>query len=287
VERTVTLCRTTFDARIALEVRCDPAAAASLDASQLEQVLLNLLLNARDAVAGSAIAAPRIGIDVDVVPRTAPDLADRDGDHVRLRVSDNGIGMDRLTQARMFEPFFTTKAGKGTGLGLATTLTIVMEHGGFIECASSRGEGTTLSIWLPAALAPAPSDPVPPGPQRLPTGHETVLVVDDEPQVRDVVEQMLGDAGYTALVAASGDEVVALLADRRVAGSIALVLLDVSLPGMPRPALRAHLRRLAPQARVIAFTGYPAQDIGDDDPIVEKPASASQLLGAIRAALSR
>jgi PAS domain S-box-containing protein len=148
-ERTVAFCRTTFDRRIVLEVACDGPGVAWVDASQIEQALLNLLINARDAL--ETARAPRIVVSVGPVPAGAPELEGRPGEWTRVRVSDNGVGIDAATAARIYEPFFTTKdVGKGTGLGLSTTLGIVREHGGFITCRSAPGEGAAFSVYLPA-----------------------------------------------------------------------------------------------------------------------------------------
>jgi two-component system, cell cycle sensor histidine kinase and response regulator CckA len=150
VDRTVALCRTTFDPGIAFETASDASAHAHVEPVQLEQALLNVLINARDAVA--RLQAPTLTIRVDVVARGAAELGGRAGDFVRVRVRDDGVGMDAATASRVFEPFFTTKpVGKGTGLGLATTRTIVVEHGGFITCDSALGRGTTFSMYLPRA----------------------------------------------------------------------------------------------------------------------------------------
>lgn len=274
VERTATLCRTTFDRRITLDVRCEPTASARVDAVQIEQVLLNLLLNARDAVVSGEVVLPCIEIDLDLVPP-----------HVRIRVRDNGVGMAPATMARIYEPFFTTKSGRGTGLGLATAQAIVLEHGGTLACTSTPGGGTTFSLHLVAESMPDPEVTGDEAPATDLGGTETVLVVDDEDQIREVVGQILDNAGYTPLLAASGAEALVLLADRTVATEVAVVLLDVSLPGRPRAEVRRQILELAPQARLIAFTGYSAEDLDDADPIVQKPASTARLLGAIRASL--
>ena len=148
VERTVAFCRTTFDHRIAFDTRYDRSARARVAAAQLEQALLNALINARDAIA--EVDAPRMTVRVDVVTDGSTELGGRAGDHVRVQIGDNGIGMDAATASRIFEPFFTTKpVGKGTGLGLATTRAIVVEHGGFVTCDSEPRFGSTFSFYLP------------------------------------------------------------------------------------------------------------------------------------------
>ena len=285
VERAVAFCRATFDQRIAFEENYDATARARVDAAQLEQALLNLLINARDALAGTR--APRVTVTVDVVRVGASELERREGEHVRVRVSDNGSGMDTATMARIYEPFFTTKdVGKGTGLGLATTHAILREHGGWIACESAMQRGTTFSLYLArdvdaadAARAPSEAPPT--------HGTETVLIVDDEPAIRNVVSIMLTDAGFKARSAASGPDAIALLADTRVAEEISLVLLDVSMPGMPGRELRRRLGELAPQARVIYFTGYAFEADDANDAVLEKPVRQEELLAAIRGVLDR
>jgi two-component system cell cycle sensor histidine kinase/response regulator CckA len=290
VDRTVAICRTTFDRRIAFETRYDSGARVHVDAAQIEQALLNILINARDALSRAEVQAPHVTLDVEVVRAGAPELAFSgvpDLDYARIRVHDNGIGMTPATLARIYEPFFTTKGvGQGTGLGLATTQAIIREHGGWITCESKPGAGTTFSLYLRSAgsLSAAPrgrSEAPPRG------GVETVLVIDDEPGIRNVVSLMLESAGYTAKVAASGPEALELLADPRVASVIALILLDVSMPGIPGPELRRRLRALVPRARILYFTGYAVEAIDADDIVVEKPVSEARLLRTVRAALDR
>lgn len=289
VERAVAICRTTFDRRITFDVRCEGLGRARVDVAQLEQALLNLLINSRDALAEAA--APRIVVQVDIVSAHATEIAGRpdarDVDHVRVRIGDNGVGMDAATLARVYEPFFTTKdVGKGTGLGLATTHAIVREHGGYMTCESERGIGTTFSIYLASDKAVTDELGKAPAPKSA-RGTETVLIIDDEPAIRDVVSRMLEAAGFTAKRAASGPEALDLLADARVASEVALVLLDVSMPGMPARDLRNRLREIAPRARIVYFTGYAFEATDADDVVLEKPVTEARLLGTIRDVLDR
>jgi PAS domain S-box-containing protein len=289
-ERTAAFCRTTFEQRIALEVRCDPRAWACVDAAQIEQALLNLLINARDAVDSADIARPRVAVEVDVVADGAPELRARAGDHVRVRVSDNGVGMSAATVQRIYEPFFTTKQlGKGTGLGLATTHAIVREHGGFLACQSAPSQGTTFSLFVPREAVqgePAGRDDHEAADSTAPASGETVLVVDDEEPIRRIVTLILRSAGFDPKVAASGEEALELLRDEVTAEKVAVVLLDVSMPGTPEPEVRERLRTLAPRARVIYFTGHPF-DAPSGDAVLEKPLTEKRLLGAVSAALER
>ncbi|HEY1694373.1 MAG TPA: PAS domain S-box protein [Polyangiaceae bacterium] len=288
VARTGAFCQTTFDRRIALDVRSEGDALASLDATQFEQAVLNLLINARDAVADAKTTTPTVQVDVDVVREGAEELEGRPGDWVRVRVEDNGIGMDAETIQRIYEPFFTTKdVGKGTGLGLATTQGIVREHGGFITCLSEPGRGTRFSLYFPASQEGAshaaengalPAD----APTTRPRGK--VLVVDDEDGVRRVVALMLEDAGFEVTTAACGEDAARLLENPEVAAGVALVLLDVSMPGMAGSELRARVRELAPRARVVYLTGY-AYEAADGDLVLEKPLSEHRLVSALEAVL--
>jgi PAS domain S-box-containing protein len=171
VERMASFCRSTIGDRITLEMQCDDAGEAEIDASQIEQAVLNLILNARDALEEGAPVAPTIRVSVETVSSRAPALEGRDGDWVAIRVADNGIGMDAATIQRIYEPFFTTKpVGKGTGLGLATSHAIVRDHGGFITCQSAPGRGTTFTLHIPRSqprLAAAVSEPTTPARARV------------------------------------------------------------------------------------------------------------------------
>ncbi len=287
VERTVELCRRMFDRRITFDLSYEAGARSLVDATQFEQALLNLLINARDALAGPEIDSPRLSVSVCVVGAGADELGDHAGDHVRVRVSDNGTGMAEATRQRIYEPFFTTKGpGKGTGLGLATTRAIVHEQGGFICCESAKRLGTTFSVYLPLEDAPASStrarSEVPAG------GSETVLVVDDEPLVRDAITRLLESGGYAILQAGSGDEALALLDDPAFASRVGLILLDVSMPGPPRGELRRRLRDVTP-ARILYLSGYSLDDLdtGADDAVLQKPVTQALLLRSVRRELDR
>ena len=289
VVRALELCRNTFDRRIAFEETYEAGAFVRVDATQLEQALLNVLINARDALETSQIHAPRITVSIGVVRAGASELGGRDGDWVRICIGDNGVGMDAATAQRIYDPFFTTKeVGRGTGLGLATTHTILHEHGGFIVCDSAQGRGTTLTLYLPAESGPSREHEAPAPELQTAGGSETVLVVDDESALRNVVAVILRSSGYTALQAASGTEALELLADSAVASKVALVLLDVSMPGLPRRELRRRLRELT-RARFVYFTGYAldAADADPDDLVLEKPVTQERLLWTIRQVLDR
>jgi PAS domain S-box-containing protein len=285
VERTAGFCRTTFDQSIVFRASYDHTACARVDAAQIEQAILNVLINARDALADAE--SPALALDVAVVPASSTELEGRAGEFVRFRVRDNGIGMDAETASQLFQPFFTTKAvGKGTGLGLATTRAILVEHGGFVTCDSSPRRGATFSLYLPR-VSTIVDEPRPTADAPAARGTETVLVVDDEATIRHVVSLMLTDAGFQVRSAASGNDALSLLVEPGVAAAVAVVLLDVSMPGMSGRELRARIRELAPHARVVYFTGYAFEAPDANDAVLEKPASEKRLLDAIRQVLDR
>jgi PAS domain S-box-containing protein len=285
VSRAVHLCRSTFDKLIAFDVRIEGAAHARVDATQIEQAVVNILINARDALTERPPTEPRVTVEVDDLRAGAPELQGRVGDHVRIRIADNGVGMDAATRARIYEPFFTTKsADKGTGLGLAMTHTTVHEHGGFLVCKSAESLGTTFSLYLPCEAPDAERTPIAATPAR---GTETILVIDDEAPVRDVISRMLHSMGFATKVAASGEEALEILSDPRLASEVALALLDVSMPGMPGPQLRERLRSLAPKMRVVYFTGYAYEAADEADAVLEKPATSAQVARVIREVLDR
>jgi PAS domain S-box-containing protein len=287
VERSVALCRTTFDQGIAITTRLTPEAYVRVDAAQVQQGVLNVLINARDAVGDPEVRGPRVAVEVSVIGAGAPELGGRAGDFARVRVQDNGVGMDAATMQHLYEPFFTTKAlGKGTGLGLATTHAIVAEHGGFVTCTSAPHEGTEVSLYFanekPPEEATAPVSRVPSA-----RGTETVLIVDDEPAVRRAVAALLEDAGFRAIEAGSGEDALARLADPAVVARVQVVLLDVSMPGMPSHVVRAQLREIIPDARVVYFTGY-AYDAADAaDAVLQKPVTRDELLTVLRDVIDR
>jgi PAS domain S-box-containing protein len=285
VERTLSFCRTTFDQRIVFHTVYDPEARARVEPSQIEQALLNTLINARDAVVD--VEAPRVSVSVEVVAAGAAELGARAGEHVRVRVVDNGAGIDPATAKRVFEPFFTTKpVGKGTGLGLATTYAIAAEHGGFVTCDSPPGEGATFSLYFPREIGPA-DEPQRAGVSASTRGNETVLVVDDEGVILRLVGGILSDAGFTTMLEGSGDAAIDRLADPRVASQIALAILDLSMPGVSGVELRSRVRELAPQARVLYFSGYAFDAPDVDDDVLQKPTTSDRLLAKVREILDR
>jgi two-component system, cell cycle sensor histidine kinase and response regulator CckA len=261
------------------------------DSGQVEQVIMNLAVNARDAMPMGGqllIETGNVELDEHYVARHP---GSRSGAHVMLAVSDTGTGMDEATQRRIFEPFFTTKeAAKGTGLGLATVYGIVKQSQGSIWVYSEVGHGSTFKIYLPIATAAsdAPSRPAPPRPRVL-TGTETILVVEDEPEVRAVTRATLQRSGYQVIEVSNSAE--AFDRSRAHQGPIHLVFTDVVLHGLSGRRLAQQLRTERPDVRVIYTSGYTDDAIvqhGVLEPgleFVQKPFTSEALLSKIREVL--
>jgi two-component system cell cycle sensor histidine kinase/response regulator CckA len=272
---------------VALDVRrSQEPCRARVDPTQIEQVILNLAVNARDAMPeGGRLTIEVASAEVDEGPG-AVELAA--GTYVTLTVSDTGIGMDDATRVRMFEPFFTTKPlGKGTGLGLATVFGIVQQSGGAVTVRSAPGKGTTLTVHVPRTDAlPSISQPLPV--MRL-RGDETILLTEDDDQLRRLARVALQQHGYQVLEAANGGE--ALLLCEQHDGAIALLLTDVVLPRMSGRHLAERLQPLRPAMKVLYMTGYTDDAIvrhgvdRGDVPLLQKPFTADELLGRVRRVL--
>lgn len=257
------------------------------DPSQLEQVLLNLGVNARDAMPGGGtlrIETRDVALTLDEI--TARGIDVEPGDYVALIVSDTGLGMDEETRSRIFEPFFTTKGpGKGTGLGLATVYGIVKQSGGGITVESKLGEGCTFSIFLPATASEldAPKTVAPATDNR---GSETILVVEDEEVVRQLICAVLGDAGYNVLCADSAREGLDFGRDHK--GPIDLLVTDIVMPDMHGPTLAREISPLQPDMKVLFVSGYSDTDISDQGVIepglvvLQKPFTQESLAGKVR-----
>ena len=230
-------------------------AAVKADPSQLEQVVLNLAVNARDAMPNGGrltIETQNVELDQEYVQGH---LSAQPGAYVMLAVSDTGVGMDAATQARIFEPFFTTKEkGKGTGLGLATVYGIVKQSGGWIWVYSEPGHGTTFKVYFPRALeAAAPVAPSPASPVSV-RGSETVLVVEDEEVIRNLVRKVLTANGYTVLVAANGRDAEQVAGQHD--GAIHLLVTDVVMPGMNGREVAQRLAGARAGIKVLYLSGY-------------------------------
>jgi len=257
------------------------------DPGQIEQVIMNLAVNARDAMPqGGTLTIATANVELDHALAGMLDVA-QPGAYVRLTVSDTGHGMDAETRAHIFEPFFTTKQqGKGTGLGLASTYGIVKQNGGAIVVESEPGRGATFSIYLPRVEAAAVSLRAP-APAGLPAGgQETILLVEDEEAVRALVRRSLQKAGYGVLDARHGTEALTLGSQFR--GPIHLLLTDVVMPHMTGRELADHLIRTHPDMKVLYMTGYTDDVIlqqgglGQDVSVIHKPVLPDTLLRKVR-----
>jgi PAS domain S-box-containing protein len=265
------------------------AAHTRADAGQLEQVLMNLVVNAKDAMSGGGtltIQTERIVVD-DGHRRGATFI--RPGDYVMLSVSDTGMGMDKETQSRIFEPFFTTKEkGKGTGLGLSTVYGIVKQSGGYVMVQSEEGRGTTFHIYLPRVEGVAERHPVPVAHTAL-GGTETVLLVEDEESVRQLVRETLAAKGYRVVEADNGESGVAVAAKHQ--GKIDLVITDVVMPGMGGRELVKQLAQTRPETKVLYLSGYTEDAIVSEGTIesgaafLQKPFTLQNLARKVREVL--
>jgi CheY-like chemotaxis protein len=242
---------------VALVTRLDPAlGSVKADAGQLEQVIMNLAVNARDAMpGGGTLTIETRNVEIGGAAAGAPESVVPPGGYVLLRVADTGTGMDAGTRAHIFEPFFTTKEpGKGTGLGLATVYGIVKQSGGFVFVDSEPGRGAAFRIYLSRLTEPVAAGPVEPLPPRSVAGTETVLLVEDEEAVRAVAGQSLRRLGYTVLEARNGESAVQVAA--AAPGAIAILVTDVVMPGMNGRALAERLRAGHPGLKVLFVSGY-------------------------------
>jgi signal transduction histidine kinase/CheY-like chemotaxis protein len=257
------------------------------DPGQLEQVLLNLTLNARDAMPGGGvlrIETANVDLDGSYVAAKAIDTL-TPGRYALLMVSDTGLGMDRKTLARIFEPFFTTKeVGQGSGLGLATVYGVVKQSNGFVWAYSEPGLGTAFKIYLPLVdIAPAAVAPAPGAPMELRSG--SILVVEDDADVRAIIGRSLRERGYTVMEAADGVEALALAERQGVPPD--LVVADVVMPRMGGRELAARLKERWPGVPVLFTSGYTGADaigrglLESGSPFIQKPLDPDTLARAV------
>jgi len=262
------------------------------DRTQIEQILLNLSVNARDAMPREGtltIETQNVDLTANVHETAA---AVRPGEYVRLSVTDTGFGMDEATKARVFEPFFTTKeVGKGTGMGLAVVYGIVQQFGGYIQVESQPGKGSTFSILLPRCREEEVAVPVPPEPPSVSRGHETVLLVEDDDAVRALAAEILTQQGYTVLEAKNGPEALRLCQGH--SGPLDLLATDVVMPRMSGLRLADRLRAVRPQVKVLFISGYPDEALGEhgvqasDIVLLQKPFAPATLSRKVREVLDR
>ena len=279
-----------------IELTIRPSTATSLvrvDPGQIDQVLINLAVNARDAMPdGGKLTMETANVTVeDDWKEHKPEVTP--GEYVSLAVSDTGTGMPEDVKRRIFEPFFTTKApGKGTGLGLSTCYGIIKQNDGLISVESVPGEGTCFRIYLPRVKEAASSLPRRGQPDRLPPGRETLLLVEDEEAIREVVSTVLREQGYTVLEASNGVEALGV-ARGHTPGEIDLLLTDVVMPVMGGTELNKQLKELHPSARVLFTSGYPQDTVehhgvlGVSVRFLQKPFTTGALAHRVREVLDQ
>jgi CheY-like chemotaxis protein len=279
--------------QVTMNVRLSPQVSmVRMDPGQLEQIVVNLCVNARDAMPdGGDLVIDTLDVEVDEA-YAASRVGLRPGRYVRLRVSDTGTGMPESVLQHAFEPFFTTKGpGRGTGLGLATTYGIVTQAGGFVHIYSGVGQGTTVNVLLPCGAAEADSATPPvEGPATL-SGHETVLVVEDEDDLRAAIVRMLERQGYRVLEASNGPEAIGTL--EAFGEPVDLLLTDIAMPQMLGTELAAQVATLRPGVRMLYMSGFPQQAAGTagtpgpDFALLEKPFTEATLLTKVREVIGR
>ena len=263
---------------------CRDLCSIKADLGQIEQVLVNLYVNAADAMPGGGdlfLETTNIAYEEVIGKGHCPEP----GKYVLLKVRDNGVGMDKETQERIFEPFFTTKKrGKGTGLGLSSAFGVIQDHGGYIFVDSDKGQGTTFEVYFPAS-----KEKVKDRSESIETfvgGTETVLIVDDEESNLDVTLRLLRALGYQVLTAGSGEK--ALATYERLMGSIDLVILDIVMPGMGGGQVYELLRMIDPNVRVLFISGFESafEEVGlpeeDRKRFIQKPFRIGKLCQKVR-----
>ena len=274
---------------IELKTNLDSAlGCVKADQSQIEQVILNLAVNARDAMPQGGkllIETAKVNLDEDYARRHPPQLP---GPYVLLAVTDTGIGMDAETQARIFEPFFTTKEiGKGTGLGLSTVYGVVRQSGGHIWVYSELGLGTTFKIYLPCAEQPARVQQPSAAPAESIRGSETILLVEDEEALRELTRNLLEGSGYTVLEAELPEAAIEIAL--RYGGKIHVLLTDMVMPGMNGKDLAAKLNPLRPEMKVVYMSGYSSFShaglVDSEIALLAKPFTREKLLRKLRETL--
>jgi PAS domain S-box-containing protein len=283
-----------------ISVQCDfergkDGMHTKVDPGQLTQIILNLVVNARDAMpAGGCLALETTAVTIESTEDREHECAAEElppGDYVRISVTDNGSGMTDEVKQHLFEPFFTTKdEGGGSGLGLATSYGIVRQSGGHICIESELGQGTTVKILLPRVPAPAPPSYRKPGANKLPKGNETILVLEDDISVRHLSVRVLRSLGYDVLEAANGDD-AQLLIGRNGGKKIDLLLTDMVMPQMSGRCFADWMGKTSPGTKVVFISGYLEESLHPGDRrdqemfFLPKPFDPEQLAAKIREAL--
>ena len=270
--------------------RSEDLGSVKADVGQIEQVMMNLAVNAKDAMpSGGKLTIETAYVELDEsYARNHVEV--KPGDYVMFSVSDTGVGMTPEVRERIFEPFFTTKEkGKGTGLGLATVYGIVKQSNGHIWVESMQGKGTTFKIYLPRVNEPLEEIRKEVLTDELPRGKETILIVEDEVEVRELAGKILEKQGYRILETSNGDD--ALLACERREGPVHLALVDVVMPGMSGSELAGLLKPLYPEIKILYMSGYTDNAIiqqgvlEDGIHYIQKPFTLEGLARKVRKAL--
>ena len=261
------------------------------DPGQIEQILMNLATNARDAMPKGGLLTIRTETaDIDHKFMTEHSFG-QEGKYALISFTDTGMGIDRETREKIFEPFFTTKeAGKGTGLGLSMVYGIIKQHEGYINVYSEPGKGTTFRIYLPLIEAKV-EEIKPEGIQPVETGTETMLLAEDETEVREFTKHLLEENGYQVIEAIDGQDAINKFKVNK--NEIQFVLLDVIMPNKSGKDVYDEIKQIRPDIKVLFMSGYPADIIQKHDILekrfayIEKPASPTKLLRKIREVLGK
>jgi CheY-like chemotaxis protein len=289
LEKTSTMFRRTRKEIMIHKQLSDEQMLVEADRTQMEQVFINLFVNAWQAMPGGGdlfIKTSKVVIHEDDGKR----VFIKPGTYVKISVTDSGEGIDDAVKGRIFDPFFTTKEmGRGTGLGLAMVYGIVKGHNGHISVYSEKGHGATFNIYLPASEKQLVHEVAPR--KEWVKGKETILVVDDEEQIIDVTEDILNSLDYTVLVARNGDEAIEIYKKER--DKIDLVILDMIMPGMSGRETFNHLKELKPDIKVILSSGYSINGMAREimgegcKGFIQKPATVTELSHKVREVLDK
>ncbi len=279
----------TIDKRINLKVDLDPHLhLIEGDETQLQQSLINICLNARDAMPTGGTLKLITGNETLTRDIQEQQGGWKEGEYVKITLSDTGVGMNEEVRSQVFEPFFTTKdPGRGTGLGLSMVYGIIQNHSGYIKLKSELGQGTSFELLLPAAAESIVEEISPLSPGRIiPKGSETILIVDDEEIIRQLGGDILEDDGYHVLFAANGEEAIQIYRKHRK--NIALVILDMVMPGIGGKETFLKLKKINPRIKVLLSSGYSANEgVGDIlkerlGGFIQKPYKDDELIGKVR-----